>query len=149
VSVVELTPEEREQINDGVGLLLKKGQQIVAVEFDASDVAGGHGLGLMRGLLEHGGQTEVLSRAGLMQDNFLVVFVDGSDAGASGDDDIGGAGGIADLENALARWEPLDFNLRSENAKLVIVEVGKQRHITQDCRITRHRKSPRVKMQEV
>ena len=47
VSVVELTPEEREQINDGVGLLLKKGQQVVAVD-DASGVAGGHGLGLMR-----------------------------------------------------------------------------------------------------
>jgi hypothetical protein len=84
-----------------------------------------------------------------MQGNFLVVFVDGGDAGATGDDDISGAGGIADLEDALARRKLLDFNLRSENAELVIVEVGKQRHITQDCRIARHRNLLAQEMPEV
>ena len=83
-----------------------------------------------------------------MQDNFLLVFVDGGDAGASRGDNISASGFVADLEDALPCRKLPQVHLRSKDAELVIVEVGKQRYIAQHCRITGHRKSPELKCQQ-
>ena len=89
-----------------------------------------NGAGLVGSLLQHGGEAEKLAVAGLIDDDFLVVLVDGGDLHAAGHHDVGVLAGIADLVDALAGGELFQLDLGGQNRNFVIVEQGKERDVS-------------------
>ena len=61
---VELAGNSGQHIHAGVRLALEQDGDVVAVHFDAYGFFEGDRAGLMRGVLEHGGETEELAWAG-------------------------------------------------------------------------------------
>jgi hypothetical protein len=55
-----------------------------------------------------------------------VIVVHGGYANFAGDHDVGVAFGVADLVDALARGELLDFYLAGEDGEFVVVEEGEE-----------------------
>ena len=105
---------------------LQQSGNIVAVHFQANSLFSRNGVGLMRSLLEHGGEAEKLALRRLVDHDFLMVLVDGRDPHRAGDQDVRSSARIADLPDALARREGLDFDLCGQHRGLVVVEQGKQ-----------------------
>ena len=62
----------------------------------------GDGVCLVGRLVQHGGEAEKLAMAGLVDHNFLVVFVDRGHLNAAGQQDVCVHARIADLVDALA-----------------------------------------------
>jgi len=73
---MELTAEDGEHVHSGVGLFLQQHHNVVAIDFKAFGFFEGDGVGLMRSLLEHGGKAEEFAVGRLVDDYFLMVFVD-------------------------------------------------------------------------
>ena len=95
--------------------------------------------GVMRGLLEHGGEAEEFAGHGFGDQHFLLIFVDGGDADLARDQDVGAAAGVAAFVDALARGEMLDVHLGGEHRQLVVVEQSEQGNIFQELGVARHR----------
>jgi hypothetical protein len=98
----------------------------------------------MRGLVEHGGETEEASVGGLVDEDFLLIFVDGGDADVTGHEDIGAAAGFADLEDALTGRKAGELDLRSEDGELFVVEELKERDMFEFFWVAGHRALPEV-----
>ena len=135
---VELAAEDGEHVETGEGFALDEGGNVVAVELDAEGLFVGHGVGLVGRLVEHGGEAEEAAMAGLVDQNFLLIFVDGGDADAAGEDDVGAAGGLVDLENALA-WEEADeVDLGGEDGELFFIEELEEGDVAEFLRVAGH-----------
>ena len=128
-----------------MGLALQQRGDIVAVDFEALTFLHGDGLGLMRGLIEHGGETEELSLGGLVHDDLLLILIDGRDPHCTGDQDVRLSARVANLPDALAGSESLELDLRGQNRSLFVVEQGKQGHTSQHLWAARHRSPLKVK----
>jgi hypothetical protein len=87
---------------------------------------GGH---LVRLLLQHGGDAEEVAVRGMVNDDDLLIFVDGGDFGATGEHNIAVLGRIAGFEDALARRELCDLNLGGEDAGFIVIEQFKKRDV--------------------
>ena len=101
MGVVKLASEKGKNVDDGMGLLLEQHHQVGAVDFDACGFFGSGRFGLMGRLLKHGGEAEILAGTGLVEQDFLVIFVDDDDADGTGDHDVGALGGISHAEDSL------------------------------------------------
>lgn len=112
---VELAAHHGEHVEAGLGLAFEKDSDVVAVNLEAGGLFCSHGVGLVRGLVEHGGEAEEAAVGGLVDENFLLVFVKGGDADVAGEENVGAQGGIADFEDALAGGEAGDFDLGGED----------------------------------
>jgi len=64
-----------------------------------------------------------------VDDYFLMVFVNGRDADAAGDHDVGMTLGVTDLVDAFAGSEFFEFDLAGENGGFVVIEKGEERDI--------------------
>jgi hypothetical protein len=93
---------------------------------------------MVGGLVEHGGEAEEAAVLGLVDEDFLLVFVDGGDADVAGHEDIGGDAGFADLEDALARGELSYFDVGGEDGGFFFVEEFEQRNVFQLLWIAGH-----------
>ena len=102
---VKLAAQHGQHVHPGVRLALQQNGDIVAVHFQAHSLFQRDGLGLMRRLVEHGGEAEKLALRRLVDDDFLVVLVHGGDPHRAGDHDVSLSARIADLPDALARSE--------------------------------------------
>ena len=97
----------------------------MAIDLDAHAFFEGYGPGLMRGLIEHGSESEELTRRRFVDDYLLLIFIDGGDANRAGDEDVGSIPGIADLIDSLARREVPKLYLGGENGGFLIVQERK------------------------
>ena len=121
-----------------MGLRCEQGGNVVAVQFDADGVFHGHRIGLMGRLVEHGGESEEAAVVGLVNQDLLLVLIDGGDADAAGHEDVGLLRWVADFEDALAGGELLQVDLRGENGELVVVEQFEKRDVFQLFRVAGH-----------
>jgi hypothetical protein len=80
------------------------------------------GFGLMGGLVEHGRKTEKLAFRGLVDQDFLVIFIDGGDPHCARDKNVCSSARIADLPDALALSKGLDFDLAGQYRSLFVVQ---------------------------
>src|SRR5258708_20333438 len=85
----------------------------------------------MGSFLEHTGEAKEFPMAWLIDDYFLVVFIDGSHAHFAGEHYVGAATAVADFVDALVRREFFDFDLRSQDRGLLVIQKRKQRHVFQ------------------
>jgi len=116
----------------------QEGGNVVAVQFDADGVFHGHGVGLMGRLVEHGGESEEAAVLGLVNQDLLLVLIDGGDADAAGHEDVGLLRWVADFEDALAGGELLEVNLGGENGEFVVVEQFKEGDVFQLIGVAGH-----------
>ena len=71
------------------GLALQENGDVLTVHFDTDGLVDGNGVGLVRSLLEHGGEAEELAVSGLIDHDLLMLLIDGGDANAAGNHDVG------------------------------------------------------------
>ena len=76
---VELAAQHGQHVHPGVRLALQQHHDVVAVDLDADRFFERDRLGLMRRLIEHGGKAEELAVRRLVDDDVLVILVDGRD----------------------------------------------------------------------
>ena len=89
----------------------------------------GDGVGLVRRLVQHRSEAEELAVAGLVDHDLLMVFVDRGDLHVAGHHDVGVFAGIADLVDALAGSERLQFDLGGQHRDLIVIEQGEERDV--------------------
>ena len=63
---MELASQDAKHFHAGQGLALQENGDVLAVHFDADGLVDGDGVGLVRSLLEHGGEAEKLAVAWLV-----------------------------------------------------------------------------------
>ena len=66
-------------VSEDVPAIFENASCVVAGDFEADGVFDCCGVGLMRSLLEHGGETEEFAWAGFIDHNLLIIFVDRRD----------------------------------------------------------------------
>jgi len=97
----------------------------------------------MRCLLEHGGEPEEFTVSGLIDNDLLIVFVDGRNAYFAANHYVSMAISVADLIDALSRSEFLEFYLLGEEGELVVVEKCEEGNVFESSGFTSH-ESPRT-----
>ena len=125
---MKLAAQHRQHVHASVGFALEQDVDVAAIDLDADTFLQRRGVGLVRGLLEHGSEAEELAVRRFVDDYFLMIVVYGGDADLAGNHDVGTAIPIADFVDALARGEFLDFYLAGQDAEFVVVEERKQRY---------------------
>src|ERR1019366_9482698 len=96
----------------------------------------------MGGFLQHGSETEELSRRGFIDHDFLLVLVNGCHPNHARDHDVGPATRIAHLVDSLPGSKLLDLDLAGQNGGFFVVEQGEERNLSQDFWIASHWMSP-------
>ena len=71
--------EDRQHIHARHGLALEQRRDVVAVDLDACGFLQCERSRLVGRLFQHGGEAEKLAVAGLIDQDLLVIFVDGRD----------------------------------------------------------------------
>jgi alditol oxidase len=137
---VELAGDDGEHVEAGEGLGLDEDGDVVAVDFEADGFFIGGGCGFVGSLLEHGGESEEVAVVGLVDEDFLLVFVDGGDADGTAEEDVGAVAGVAELVDALAGGEGAELDLGGEDAELVVVEEGEERDVAEFVGVAGHGK---------
>ncbi len=135
---VELASQHPKHFHAGQGLALQENGDVLTVHFDADGLVDGNGVGLVRSLLQHGGEAEELAMRGLVDHDFLMLLIDGGHANAAGHHDVSASGGVTHLVDALAGMKCFHFHLAGQDGGFVVVERGKQRNVLQHFRITCH-----------
>ena len=72
---VELVPEDGQHVHTRHRLALEQGGDVVPTYLQADGVFEGESVGLVRCLLQHGGEAKKIAVAGLIDEDFLMVFV--------------------------------------------------------------------------
>ena len=90
---MELAAEHGEHVHAGVRLALQQHRDVVAVDLDAGGFFERERVGLVRRLLEHRREAEKLAVRRLIDDDFLMVLVDGGDPDLAGNHHVGLAAG--------------------------------------------------------
>src|SRR5689334_15749612 len=99
---VELFAENGEHVHAGKRLALQKNGDVIARDLQAGGLFESDGVGLMRRLLQHRGETKEFAVSWLVDDHLLVILIDGRDPHASGNHDVSLSGGVAYFVNPLA-----------------------------------------------
>ena len=141
---VKLPAEHGEHVHSSHGLAFQQHRNVAAVHFNTSGFFQGHRAGLVGSFFEHAGEAKKFAVAGFIDDDFLMIFVDGGHADFAGNHDVGAAAGVADFINALARREFFQFNLRSQDGSFVVIEQRKERYVFQFVGIASHRPPRRL-----
>ena len=115
--------------------------QAVSVVATASDWCGG--------LLEHGSKPEEVARARLLDDDFLVVLVEGGDANRTRHHNVSAVSVTADAVDALTGSKLLVFDLSGEHAELVIIKIREQWYTAKYFGRTPHGDSPLIQVPAV
>ncbi len=88
--------------------------------------------------VEHGGEAEEVAVVGLVDEDLLLVFVDGGDFDGAGEEDVGGGAGVAELVDALAGGEGAELDLGGEDAELIVIEEGEEGDVAEFVRRAGH-----------
>src|SRR5262249_61634600 len=142
VSSMELSSKHRQHVHPGERLSLEQDLYVMPIDLDADGLLQREGAGLVRRLFQHRREAEEIPVHRLVDQDFLLVFVDRGHANRTGHHHVGPLGRIADLVDALARSERLHFDRGGETRRLVVVEQTEQRDLTQNVWRTRHWNPP-------
>jgi hypothetical protein len=107
-------------------LALDEDRDVGAIDFHARGIFAGHGGRLVRGLVEHGGETEGIAVRGRGQLDLLVIFVDGGQLHPAGEQDVSAVPGLTHLVDGVARAELANLNLRREDGEFLVIEKRKE-----------------------
>ena len=108
---MELPPQHSQHIHSSERLALQQNGYVVPADFEAERFFEGHGTALMRRLVKHRGETKEFATSRLVDLDFLVILVHSGDLDSPGNHDVGLSACVADLVDALARGEFLEFDL--------------------------------------
>ena len=89
-------------------------------------------------MFEHGGKSEELSVDWLVDQNFLLVFVDGGDVDCTGEENVGSAAGVSVLVNTLARGKGFQLYLLREYGEFVVIEQREKGDVAEFLWVARH-----------
>jgi len=120
-----LVSECGEQIHSRIRLTNHQCLNVITGNFEADGFFEGSRIRLMRSLLKHGGETEEFAGPGLIDDDLLVIFVDGGDADLARYGDVSQAN-ISGFVDALPGDIGLEINLRGKDGDFVVVEKGEE-----------------------
>ena len=110
----------------------------MAVNFDARCFFHGRGIRLMRRFFQHAREAKKFAVARFINDDFLLIFVDGGHADFARDHHVSVTLGIADFVNTLTRRERSLLDLRRKDRGLFVIEQRKKGYVFQFLRIARH-----------
>src|SRR6185503_13355522 len=122
---VVLVSEGREQIHTRIRLAEHQGLDVIAGDFEANGFFESNGIGLMRSLLKHGGESKEFAGPGLIDYDFLMIFIDGGDAHLARDGDIRQTN-ISGFVYPLTRRIGLDVDLSGKDGNFLVVEEGEE-----------------------
>ena len=100
---MKLASEYGEQIHAGMGLTFQQDGDVFTIDFEADGLLDGGCVGLMGGLIEHRRETEEFAESWFVDDQLLMILIDGGHADFSRDQNVGLAAWIAHFVNTLAR----------------------------------------------
>ena len=83
----------------------------------------------MLGAVEHGCESKELALRRLIDDDFLIVLVDGCDAHFAGNKDVTATAFISDFVNSLTRGKLFHLHLAGQHRGFIIVQQGKKGNI--------------------
>jgi hypothetical protein len=126
---MKLLAEHGQHIHTCHGFALEQSGDVVAADLDARGFFYGERARLVGRLLRHGGEAEKLAVAGLIDQDLLVILVDGRDLHVAGQQDVGVLSRITDLIYALPWSEYSQVDLRGQNSNFISVEQGKERDV--------------------
>src|SRR5258708_5892384 len=112
-------------------LALQKNGDVFTGDLETGGLLEGNRIGLMRSLFEHGGETKKLAVSRLVDDDFLMIFIDGRNANPARDHHIGLTTRITDFVDALPRRKSPQFDLTRENSSLLIIKKRKEWNVLQ------------------
>ena len=92
----------------------------------------------MRRLFQHRGEAEELAVLRLVDDDLLMILVDGGDPNRPGNHHVGLAALVAHFVDALARGEIFEFHLAGQDLGLIGVEQGEQGNVLQHLGVASH-----------
>src|SRR5262249_5081215 len=101
---------------------LDQRKYVMPIQFDTDTLIKRDGVGLMRGLVEHRRESEEVSTGRLIEDDVLLIFVNGSDLDSPRDQHVCGAGWVSNLVDPLSRQECAELDLRRQHLQLIVVE---------------------------
>jgi hypothetical protein len=126
---MELAAENGQHIHASQGFSLEKDGDVLAAYLDTLGLIDGKRGGLVDGFLQHGSEAEELAVAGLIDQDLLVILIDGGDVHLAGHQDVGVLAGVTDLVDTLPGSEFLQLDLGGQNCEFVIVEQSKKRDV--------------------
>ena len=100
---VILLAQHGQHVHAGVRLAFQQHHDVVAVHLDADGLLGGHGVGLVRRLVQHGSEAEKLAHRRLIHYHLLLILIHRGHAHRAGHHDVSTPAGIAGLIYALTR----------------------------------------------
>jgi hypothetical protein len=145
---VDLAGGDGEHVEAGEGFFFEEDGDVVAVDFEAGGGLGRNGGGLVRDAFEHGGEAEDVTVDGLGEEDFLAVFVDEGDLDAAGEEDEGGAVGVAGFVNALFGVELAELYLLGEDGEFVVVKEREEGDMAEFVGGAGHRRFQGVESRE-
>jgi len=92
----------------------------------------------MGSLLEHGGEAEEFAVGGLVDDDFLMILIDGGDAHLAGNHHVGLASGVPYFVDALAGRECFQLDLSGQDGGFIFVEQREEWDVFEHFRIAGH-----------
>src|SRR5437899_10321569 len=140
---MELTAQQGQHIHSRERLAFEQNSYVLPAYFEANRFFEGNSAGLVRRLLEHGGETKELAMSRLINNHFLLILVHGGDPDLPGNHYVSLSTRVADLVDALTRGESLELDLPGQNRGLLFVQQSKERNVLQHFWVAPHR-SPRA-----
>jgi hypothetical protein len=119
---VQPPPKHGHHVERGVRLPLHQREDVVATDLDAHAFLERHGRRLVRLLIEKRRESEEVAARRLVEENVLLVLVDGRYPHGAGQQHVRPPGRVTDLVDALPRSKRPEFNLRRQDRELGIVE---------------------------
>ena len=92
----------------------------------------------MRRLVEHGSKSEELTVPRFVNDDFLMILVDGRDADPARYHDVGSTPCVARLVDPLAGRKRLQLDLTGEHGGFLFVEESEEGNVLQLLRSAAH-----------
>jgi hypothetical protein len=126
---VKLLAKDGKHVHAGMGLALQKNGDVVAGNFETGGLLEGRRVGLMGSPFKHRSKTKKFAVRGLVDDDLLMIFVNGRDPHSAGHHHISLTGGIADFVNALARSKMPHLDLTGEDGGFLVIKKCEKRNV--------------------
>ena len=119
---MELLAEDGQHIHARHRFASEQSGDVVGADLNTRGFFRGEGAGLVRRLRQHGGEAEKLAVPGLIDDDLLLILVNGRNLHRARQQNVGVLAGIANLVDALPRSEDFEIDLRGQHGSFIIVE---------------------------
>src|SRR5580658_6537061 len=119
---MELTAQCRQQVHARVRLAFQQRLDVVARYLETGALLERDRIGLVRGLFQHGCESEEFTAGGFIDRDLLLVLVNGCDPDLSGKQYVRLTAGVAPFIYPFARGKVLELYLRGKDCGFIRVE---------------------------